>query len=714
MTMTPEDAWNAVIGQLRMEMSKATFDTWVASTQLVEVGDDGFIVGTDNAYSRDWLESRLTTTLSRLITGILGKPTKIQFVVISEREIREEDSESDQQADDSPEVSQPSEELKIQDITRDLHTILVQPDKVVAVPKYLLRWLPLIGPDLFWMVIAFRQARFLNTINSNRNKAFTACAEEIYRWCAMSRATFWRNLDREELAWFIERLPQTGWGLNTETGRAKQNPNRYRIEVDIPVTPMDAAALRDYLVAHDFHRSPIEALTAALNAPIRDILAFPSPRPSSEQRVIKPCFRTVQNIVAELLENGSSLQSLADKELQDLCTQLSEKLLRPLETFQLSWYFLEEWLPALGAGPAALVAVLRSYGYYNAITGELRDEIWIDGGYEELAQILGLTRVKTLVEWLPSTINHGKQIDTLTAKARQEKDRIETLRKNLAKFLQRSDYRIGKTGYAYKFKVKLDAEPLSEKDDAIQSFIQAIFDQSQKNAITSNFVQWLHLCDFDQLAKQAAKQIGSGFETLLSNPVPDLRLSTGESSGFETLKPILSSGFETLKQAQVPVLRLFKVLSGLRTLKPILELPTSTVQSEQEVEGAEWKLEPLLAINHVNQKKRDVLLKQETSGKPFVSWLIYAASERGEAIKDPISVAISKLLENPGEGAGGTFDRLADLLDEQLLDLIWDELHLNRPSNRDWRQVMEMAPRNRIRQLGEQLGLEVPVNEQAY
>ena len=714
MTMTPEDAWNAAIGQLRMEMSKASFDTWVSSARLLEVSDGVFTIGTYNAYSRDWLESRLTTTLSRMITGILGQSTSIQFVVLSDIVNREDEAEPEREAENKLETARPPDELEIQDITRELHTLIVQPDKVVVVPKYLLRWLPLIGPDLFWMVIAFRQARFLNTISSNRNKAFTARAEEIYRWSGMSRATFWRNLDREELAWFIERLPQTGWGLNTETGRAKQNPNRYRIEVDIPMTPMDAEALRDYLVAHDFLCDPVGALTTAFHAPIRDILAFPSPRPSPEQRSMKPCRYTVQSIVTKLLENDPRLQPIPDRQIQDLCTQLSEKLLRPLENFQLSWYFLEEWLPVLGTGPAALVAVLRSYGYYNPITGELRDEIWIEGGYEELAQILGLQRAKTLVEWLPSAVNHGKQLDSLTSKARQEKERIEGLRKNLAKFLQRVDYRPGNAGYAFKFKVKLDAEPLCEKDEVIHSTLQAILTQCQKKVVVSDFTAWIQHVDFDQLTKQAAEWPSSGFETLILDPVLDLRLSNGERSGFETLKQILSSGFETLKQAQVPVLRLFKVLLGLKTLKPLLDSPTSTAQPEQEVEGAEWKLETLLAINHVSQKKREVLFRQETSGKPFVSWLLYAASSRGEAIKDPVSVAISKLLENPGEGAGGAFDRLAELLDEQLLDLIWDELSLNRPSNRDWRQAMENAPRHRVKQLAEQLGLDVSVNEQVY
>jgi hypothetical protein len=161
-------------------------------------------------------------------------------------------------------------------------------------------------------------------------------------------------------------------------------------------------------------------------------------------------------------------------------------------------------------------------------------------------------------------------------------------------------------------------------------------------------------------------------------------------------------------------LRLFKVLIGLRTLKPLLDLPTNTGDDKPAVEGAAWNLANLMAINHVSQKKREALLAQEISGTPFVSWLLYAASSRGEAIKDPVSVAISKLLENPREGAGGAYDRLAELLDEQLRNLVWDELNLNRPSNRDWRQVMENAPRHRLRQLAEELGIELPAEENGW
>ncbi len=79
--MNAQQAWQATLGQLQMEMSKAAFDTWVRSAELVSYQDDTFKVGVQNAYARDWLESRLSSTVSRLLTGIMSRPQTVEFVV---------------------------------------------------------------------------------------------------------------------------------------------------------------------------------------------------------------------------------------------------------------------------------------------------------------------------------------------------------------------------------------------------------------------------------------------------------------------------------------------------------------------------------------------------------------------------------------------------------------------------------------------------------
>ncbi len=79
--MKPEQAWQAAIGQLQMEMPKAAFNTWVRDTELVSYEDGSFIIGVQNAYARDWLESRLSSTAKRLLTGIMNRSVEVRFIV---------------------------------------------------------------------------------------------------------------------------------------------------------------------------------------------------------------------------------------------------------------------------------------------------------------------------------------------------------------------------------------------------------------------------------------------------------------------------------------------------------------------------------------------------------------------------------------------------------------------------------------------------------
>jgi chromosomal replication initiator protein len=79
--MKAEQAWQAVLGQLQMDMPKASFETWVRDAQLVAYEDGAFIIGIPNAYARDWLESRLLSTVTRLLTGIMNRTVSVRFVV---------------------------------------------------------------------------------------------------------------------------------------------------------------------------------------------------------------------------------------------------------------------------------------------------------------------------------------------------------------------------------------------------------------------------------------------------------------------------------------------------------------------------------------------------------------------------------------------------------------------------------------------------------
>ncbi len=84
--MNAEQAWQSVLGQLQMEMPRASFDTWVSDTHPVSYENGLLVVGVRNAYARDWLESRLASTISRLLIGILNSNVAVNFVVAQAEE----------------------------------------------------------------------------------------------------------------------------------------------------------------------------------------------------------------------------------------------------------------------------------------------------------------------------------------------------------------------------------------------------------------------------------------------------------------------------------------------------------------------------------------------------------------------------------------------------------------------------------------------------
>jgi chromosomal replication initiator protein len=79
--MKAQQAWQAALGQLQMEMPKAAFDTWVRNAEFISYEDGSFIIGVQNAYARDWLHNRLLSTVTRLLTGIMNRTVEVRFIV---------------------------------------------------------------------------------------------------------------------------------------------------------------------------------------------------------------------------------------------------------------------------------------------------------------------------------------------------------------------------------------------------------------------------------------------------------------------------------------------------------------------------------------------------------------------------------------------------------------------------------------------------------
>jgi len=79
--MNSDQAWQATLGELQLQLTKATFDTWVKNTYVAACEDNTFLIGVHNGYAKDWLENRLLTTIKRTLIGVVGHTVDIKFIV---------------------------------------------------------------------------------------------------------------------------------------------------------------------------------------------------------------------------------------------------------------------------------------------------------------------------------------------------------------------------------------------------------------------------------------------------------------------------------------------------------------------------------------------------------------------------------------------------------------------------------------------------------
>jgi hypothetical protein len=417
MSLTPEQAWQSVLGQLKMEMPRASFDTWVQNTWVLGFDSEILKIGVHNSYTREWLESRLTSTINRLLIGILNKSVKVEFVV--DQNIQEETIEKESPADE--------EQAEILIINRLQYDEIVAPSKVVALPGYFSRLIPEIGPRNAWLYVGWRQA-FWHATRGGRDGTFTrrVALKHIIRFSGLSRRTFFRAIENEStweaLSGLVHREDTSPQWTQGNDRRAHRLPNRYTVQMTLRLTKADGATVFEWLNDHIQRGvSTLAAINLALQ--VKDLVGeLLTPLGCSTPRNNDPDpYQTVMEI-AERLEGSIS------PELQAAAEALHRKIINGFGVILLTHYFLEKVVPISGLTPsqAWLVALLRDRCYLNPQTGEVRDEVVIRGGYAELAVWLGLSRAKTVWEWIRDA--DGGVAAFVALMPRHDGDEFDTLR----------------------------------------------------------------------------------------------------------------------------------------------------------------------------------------------------------------------------------------------------------------------------------------------
>lgn len=73
--------WATALNDLKHQMTRATFDTWLQHTRLKDASNGTWQVATPNPFALEWLDGRLYNTIQRTVTNIAGHPVELVFVV---------------------------------------------------------------------------------------------------------------------------------------------------------------------------------------------------------------------------------------------------------------------------------------------------------------------------------------------------------------------------------------------------------------------------------------------------------------------------------------------------------------------------------------------------------------------------------------------------------------------------------------------------------
>ena len=592
-----QQAWGSVLTQLQMDMPRASFETWVLGTQALGWENDVLLVSTRNAYARDWLESRLTSTVQRLLVGILNRSVSVKFVVGDESQ---EEMEAEAEETDEP-------ELNIEPVQWLDYDLIVQPHKQVVVKGYLRRLGMEIGPKAVWLYVGFHQAAW--RVQDQHNASGKPLhSRDVMRFSALSNGAFWRLLKHAGIQDQLNGLVQRADSQDARRfrrgrdGRPHRAPIRYQVFMTPRLTRADATAVHLRLKALiEKHNSVSSALQEMLA--VEDVMDLLTPL---DMKLPHAPMNTVMDMVR--LETGEKFSPEIERHAQEL----HRRIINCLGDIHIPHYFITETIKRYNLTPAQawLITVARDMAFINARTGERRDVVTFKRGYQEMAELVGSSRYKTVQAWLH-----------LHWTSQQRGG-------NLSRFLQEIELPDSKT-YA---DLRVESMPR-----AFRVLLDEPLDADGSIRVDAN---GSHMADAD--GSISWTQMGALADANGSHMVD---ANGSDLNSFKHPLNTYKKNTSTTQHAQ-------------------------SAKAAEAVAPDFWELELLLQQNDVHPKVQKELLEIQASVHAFVSWVLYVASPGSGNLSDPLGYALSRLREHPLREARGVFRQFADLPPSELLMLI--------------------------------------------
>ncbi len=383
--MNPKQAWQSVLNQLQSEMPRASFETWVRDTEALSLNGDALTVAARNAYARDWLESRLTNTVQRMLADILNQTVTVRFVD-GNGSSRESEPEEDAE-----------QEIALEPVQWLDYDKIVQPHKQVVVKGYLRRLGMEIGPKAIWLYISFHQAAW-RVHEAAGGSGMALHSREVMRFSGLSEGAFWRLMKDSEilrrLNGLVQRIDPSGERhyRRGRDGRPHRMPIRYQVCMTPRLTRADSSAVHSRLKILLAKGATIQGALQELLA-VEDVMELLNP---VESAALEHPLNTVMDIARA--KAGKAYNVETDR----LAQELHRRIVNCLGDIHITHYFIMQVIAEHNLTPAQawLVTVARDMAYLNWRTGERRERVTFKGGFKEMAELVGSKRFKTVQGWL--------------------------------------------------------------------------------------------------------------------------------------------------------------------------------------------------------------------------------------------------------------------------------------------------------------------------
>ena len=78
---TPQEIWEAALGELQIQVSKPNYRTWFSKTTGLSYQDNQFVIGVPNTFAAEYLEKNQRSLIEKALTGLTVNGVQIMFQV---------------------------------------------------------------------------------------------------------------------------------------------------------------------------------------------------------------------------------------------------------------------------------------------------------------------------------------------------------------------------------------------------------------------------------------------------------------------------------------------------------------------------------------------------------------------------------------------------------------------------------------------------------